>query len=157
MVKNYWLTFSFFPANTLSIATVFTIVSGRAPNTKRLNLEVVGVELDKIGAVKVDEYSQTNIPSIWAIGDATNRMNLTPVALMEGGYFANFVNLWRCYNLYLVLLHSILPLSVVGLSEEQATEQANGDVLVFTSTFNPMKNTISGYVDWTIIVCARIN
>lgn len=49
-------------------------------------------------------------------------------------------------NLCLLLLRSIPPLSVVGLSEEQAIEQAKGDVLVFTSTFNPMKNTVSGYM-----------
>ena len=49
------------------------------------------------------------------------------------------------FNMCLLLLYSIPPLSVVGLSEEQAIEKAKGDVLVFTSTFNPMKNTVSGY------------
>lgn len=96
---------------------LFISTTGRIPNTKRLNLEAVGVELDKAGAVKVvtkflllqmlhvirsytlaatnsvnypqvDEYSRTNIPSIWAVGDATNRINLTPVALMEATCFA---------------------------------------------------------------------
>ncbi|MBA0696383.1 hypothetical protein Goari_002937, partial [Gossypium aridum] len=60
------------------IADVVLFATGRLPNTKRLNLEAVGVEIDKTGAVKVDEYSRTNIPSIWAVGDVTNRMNLTP-------------------------------------------------------------------------------
>lgn len=50
-----------------------------------------------------------------------------------------------------MLLGSIPPLSVVGLSEEEAVQQANGDILVFTSTFNPMKNTISGYACWRLI------
>ena len=62
---------------------------------------------------------------------------------------AHIINLLKLYcviNLCFLLLHSIPPLSVVGVSEEQAIEQAKGDVLVFTSTFNPMKNTISGYV-----------
>ena len=49
------------------------------------------MELDKEGAVKVDEYSRTNVPGIWAVGDATNRINLTPVALMEGMAFAKWV------------------------------------------------------------------
>ncbi|KAE9452931.1 hypothetical protein C3L33_15167, partial [Rhododendron williamsianum] len=168
---------------------VFLFITGRVPNTKRLNLEAVDVELDKTGAIKVDEYSRTNIPSIWAIGDVTNRMNLTPVALMEGTLFAvrahldlqcNFIFLnvsllcVACRKLFLVgslanqtiaiylvpssvnnlcllLLRSIPPLSVVGLSEEQAIEQAKGDVLVFTSTFNPMKNTVSGRQEKTIM------
>ncbi|KAJ6428311.1 hypothetical protein OIU84_023686, partial [Salix udensis] len=73
------------------LADVVLFATGRAPNTKRLNLEAVGVELDNAGAVKVDEYSRTNIPTIWAVGDVTNRMNLTPVALMEGTCFAKTV------------------------------------------------------------------
>ncbi|MBA0577444.1 hypothetical protein Golob_023953, partial [Gossypium lobatum] len=159
------------------IADVVLFATGRLPNSKRLNLEAVGVELDNTGAVKVDEYSRTSIPSIWAVGDVTNRMNLTPVALMEGTCFAAsvlsealifYLKLFLVRNLanqttamYLVLFLGneislyimplvvvcIPPLSVVGLSEEQAIEQANGDVLVFTSTFNPMKNTVSGYDD----------
>ncbi|KAJ7955587.1 Glutathione reductase [Quillaja saponaria] len=72
-------------------ADVVLLATGRTPNTKRLNLEAVGVELDKVGAVKVDENSRTNIPSIWAVGDVTNRVNLTPVALMEGTCFAKSV------------------------------------------------------------------
>ncbi|KAG0479873.1 hypothetical protein HPP92_010731 [Vanilla planifolia] len=73
------------------IADTVLFATGRLPNTKRLNLQAVGVELDKTGAVKVDEYSQTTVPNIWAIGDVTNRMNLTPVALMEGTCFSKTV------------------------------------------------------------------
>nr|KJB30161.1 hypothetical protein B456_005G131500 [Gossypium raimondii] len=130
------------------IADVVLFATGRLPNSKRLNLEAVGVELDNTGAVKVDEYSRTSIPSIWAVGDVTNRMNLTPVALMEGTCFAKTVfgkePSKPDYSHVPCAVFSIPPLSVVGLSEEQAIEQANGDVLVFTSTFNPMKNTVSG-------------
>ncbi|THG05617.1 hypothetical protein TEA_000802 [Camellia sinensis var. sinensis] len=136
-------------------ADAVLFATGRVPNTKRLNLEPVGVELDKTGAVKVDEYSRTNIPSIWAIGDVTNRMNLTPVALMEGTYFAKTVFGGQPskpdYGNIPCAVFCIPPLSVVGLSEEQAMEQAKGDVLVFTSTFNPMKNTISGRQEKTIM------
>ncbi|KAG6787903.1 hypothetical protein POTOM_003950 [Populus tomentosa] len=137
------------------LADVVLFATGRAPNTKRLNLEAVGVELDNAGAVKVDEYSRTNIPTIWAVGDVTNRMNLTPVALMEGTCFAKTVFAGQPtkpdYNHVPCAVFSIPPLSVVGLSEEQALEQANGDVLVFTSTFNPMKNTISGRQEKTVM------
>jgi len=62
--------------------------TGRRPNTKNLGLEEVGVEMDKNGAIVVDEYSHTSVDSIWAVGDVTNRINLTPIALMEGGAFA---------------------------------------------------------------------
>ncbi|XP_039010148.1 glutathione reductase, cytosolic-like [Hibiscus syriacus] len=130
-------------------------ISGRLPNSKKLNLEAVGVELDNTGAVKVDEYSRTNIPSIWAVGDITNRMNLTPVALMEGTCFAKTVfggeSSKPDYTNIPCAVFSIPPLSVVGLSEEQAIEQANSDILVFTSTFNPMKNTISGRQEKTVM------
>ncbi|KAF8388384.1 hypothetical protein HHK36_027051 [Tetracentron sinense] len=155
------------------MADVVLFATGRIPNTKRLNLEAVGVALDDTGAVKVDEFSCTNIPSIWAVGDVTNRINLTPVALMEGTCFSKTVfggqatkpdySYIPCavfwYSLSLSLLRAvgfeclfvIPPLSVVGLSEQQAIEQADGDILVFTSTFNPMKNTISGRQEKTIM------
>ncbi|CAI9762768.1 unnamed protein product [Fraxinus pennsylvanica] len=137
------------------LADVVLFATGRAPNTKRLNLEAVGVELDKNGAMKVDEYSRTNIPSIWAVGDVTDRMNLTPVALMEATCFAKTVFGEQPskpdYSHVPCAVFCIPPLSVVGLSEEQAIEQANGDILVFTSTFNPMKNTISGRQEKTVM------
>ncbi|KAB2090110.1 hypothetical protein ERO13_A03G093500v2 [Gossypium hirsutum] len=137
------------------IADVVLFATGRLPNSKRLNLEAVGVELDNTGAVKVDEYSRTSIPSVWAVGDVTNRMNLTPVALMEGTCFAKTVfgkePSKPDYSHVPCAVFSIPPLSVVGLSEEQAIEQANGDVLVFTSTFNPMKNTVSGRQEKTVM------
>nr|GMD80574.1 glutathione reductase, chloroplastic [Ipomoea batatas] len=130
------------------LADVVLFATGRTPNSKRLNLEAVGVELDKTGAVKVDEFSRTNIPSIWAIGDVTNRMNLTPVALMEGTFFAKTVFAGEPtkpdYTHIPCAVFCIPPLSVVGLSEEEAIEKANGDIAVYTSSFNPMKNTISG-------------
>uniref|UniRef100_M4DET4 Glutathione reductase n=1 Tax=Brassica campestris TaxID=3711 RepID=M4DET4_BRACM len=130
------------------VADVVLFATGRIPNTKRLNLEAVGVELDQAGAVKVDEYSRTNIPSIWAVGDATNRINLTPVALMEATCFANTVFGGKPakadYTNVACAVFCIPPLAVVGLSEEEAVEKATGDILVFTSGFNPMKNTISG-------------
>lgn len=137
------------------VVDVVLFATGRAPNTKRLNLKAVGVEVDQTGAVKVDENSRTNIPSIWAVGDVTNRMNLTPVALMEGTCFAKTVFGGQpCkpdYRDVPCAVFCIPPLSVVGLSEEQAIEQGKGDILVFTSSFNPMRNTISGRQEKTLM------
>jgi len=137
------------------VADVVLFAAGRIPNSKRLNLEAVGVEVDKMGAIKVNEYSQTNIPSIWAIGDVTNRMNLTPVALMEGTNFAKTVFAGEPtksdYDNIPCAVFCIPPLSVVGVSEEEAIEQADGDILVFTSSFNPMRNTISGRQEKTVM------
>ncbi|KAL1200517.1 Glutathione reductase, cytosolic [Cardamine amara subsp. amara] len=137
------------------VADVVLFATGRNPNTKRLNLEAVGVEVDQAGAVKVDEYSRTNIPSIWAVGDATNRINLTPVALMEATCFANTVFGGKPtkadYTNVACAVFCIPPLAVVGLSEEEAVEKATGDLLVFTSGFNPMKNTISGRQEKTLM------
>ncbi|GKV35270.1 hypothetical protein SLEP1_g43571 [Rubroshorea leprosula] len=121
--------------------------SCRIPNTKWLNLGAGGIELDQTGAIKVDDYSRTNIPSIWAV---TNGMNLAPVALMEGTCFAKTVfggqpSKPDCGNKPCSGF-SIPPLSTVGLSEEQAKEQANSDILVFASSVNPMKNTVTGSV-----------
>ncbi|KAH0867965.1 hypothetical protein HID58_074987 [Brassica napus] len=143
------------PQTSLAEDLLFISTTGRIPNTKRLNLEAVGVELDQAGAVKVDEYSRTNIPSIWAVGDATNRINLTPVALMEATCFANTVFGGKPtkadYTNVACAVFCIPPLAVVGLSEEEAVEKAAGDILVFTSGFNPMKNTISGRQEKTLM------
>src|SRR5690606_34752694 len=67
------------------------IATGRRPNTSGLGLENAGVALDGAGAVVVDAYSQSNVPSIYAVGDVTNRINLTPVAIREGHAFADTV------------------------------------------------------------------
>jgi glutathione reductase (NADPH) len=129
------------------IADVVLFATGRAPNSNRLNLEAVGVEVDQVGAIKVDEYSRTSVPNIWAVGDVTNRINLTPVALMEATCFSKTVfggqPIKPDYRDVPCAVFSIPPLSVVGLSEQEALEKTNNDILVYTSSFNPMKNSIS--------------
>uniref|UniRef100_A0A453Q166 FAD/NAD(P)-binding domain-containing protein n=1 Tax=Aegilops tauschii subsp. strangulata TaxID=200361 RepID=A0A453Q166_AEGTS len=124
---------------------------GRAPNSNRLNLEAVGVEVDQIGAIKVDEYSRTSVPSIWAVGDVTNRINLTPVALMEATCFAKTVFGGQIvkpdYKDVPCAVFCIPPLSVVGLSEQEALAETKNDLLIYTSSFNPMKNSISKRVE----------
>uniref|UniRef100_A0A0C9S687 Glutathione reductase n=1 Tax=Wollemia nobilis TaxID=56998 RepID=A0A0C9S687_9CONI len=134
--------------------------TGRAPNTKNLGLEENGVKLTKNGAIEVDEYSRTSVESIWAVGDVTNRVNLTPVAIMEGGAFAKSV----FGNQPTKPDHRNIPSAVftqpaiasVGLSEQQAIDQ-DGDIDVYTTNFRPMKATLSGLPDrifMKIIVCA---
>ena len=121
--------------------------TGRAPSTQGIGLDKVGVQLDKAGAIAVDEWSKTTAENIWAVGDVTDRINLTPVALMEGHCFADteFGKKPRKPD------HRDVPSAVfcqpelanVGLTEEQAKLQL-GELRVFTSAFKPMKATISG-------------
>ncbi|KAF8085285.1 hypothetical protein N665_0672s0002 [Sinapis alba] len=137
--------------------------TGRKPNTKNLGLENVGVKLAKNGAIEVDEYSRTSVPSIWAVGDVTDRINLTPVALMEGMALAKtlFQNdpTKPDYRAVPCAVFSQPPIGTVGLTEEQAIEQY-GDIDVFTSNFKPLKATLSGLPDrvfMKLIVCANTN
>ncbi|KAI3806035.1 hypothetical protein L1987_21925 [Smallanthus sonchifolius] len=124
--------------------------TGRKPNTKNLGLEAVGVKLDKNGAILVDEYSRSSVPSIWAVGDVTDRMNLTPVALMEGGALAKtlFANEPTKPDFRAVpsAVFSQPPIGQVGLSEQQAIEEY-GDIDVYTANFRPLKATLSGLPD----------
>jgi glutathione reductase (NADPH) len=121
--------------------------TGRKPNTAGLGLEAAGVELGKVGEVVVDEYSRTSVPSIYALGDVTNRIQLTPVAIHEAMCFAK--------TLYggepTVPDHRDVPSAVfsqppigsVGLSEAEARER--GDELdVYTSSFRALRDTLTG-------------
>ncbi|CAN7094994.1 unnamed protein product, partial [Brassica rapa subsp. narinosa] len=137
--------------------------TGRKPNTKNLGLENVGLKLAKNGAIEVDEYSRTSVPSIFAVGDVTDRINLTPVALMEGMALAKtlFQNdpTKPDYRAVPCAVFSQPPIGTVGLTEEQAIEQY-GDIDVFTSNFKPLKATLSGLPDrvfMKLIVCANTN
>ncbi|KZV17040.1 glutathione reductase, chloroplastic-like [Dorcoceras hygrometricum] len=137
--------------------------TGRKPNTKNLGLETVGVKLSKNGAIEVDEYSQTSVPSIWAVGDVTDRINLTPVALMEGGALARtlFANepTKPDHREVPSAIFSQPPIGQVGLTEEQATKEY-GDIDIYTSNFRPLKATISGLPDRVflkLVVCAKTN
>jgi glutathione reductase (NADPH) len=121
--------------------------TGRRPNVRGLGLDAAGVELTEAGAIAVDAFSRTSAPSVWAVGDVTDRMALTPVALMEamavtrtlfGGEPtpADHANVATA-------VFSDPQIGTVGLSEEAAVAEY-GDVDVYTSTFRPMRNTISG-------------
>lgn len=125
-----------------------TIMSaiGRVPNTKNLGLESAGVTLSADGAVAVDEFSRTNIPSIYAIGDVTNRIALTPVAIREGHAFADtvFGKTPRSFDHISVpsAVFSEPELATVGLSETKAREKGF-KLDIYRSGFRPLTATIS--------------
>ena len=120
--------------------------TGRGPNTKGIGLETVGVEMDRNGAIVVDEYSKTNIENIYAIGDVTDRIQLTPVALAEGMAFAKTVFAGEptsvSYENVPSAVFSQPPIGTVGLTEEDARK--NHKVAIYQSRFRPMKHTLSG-------------
>ena len=112
---------------------VVMFATGRAPNTTRpdIGLKNAGVELDSADAIKVDKYSRTNIPNIYAVGDVTNRINLTPVALMEGMAFVETVvrgnDKEPDYENVPCAVFSQPPVACVGLTEEQAIAEGRND------------------------------
>ncbi|MCB2103060.1 MAG: glutathione-disulfide reductase, partial [Rhodobacterales bacterium] len=120
--------------------------TGRAPNTKGLGLEAAGVALDGKGAVVVDEWNRTSVDSIYAVGDVTDRINLTPVAIAEGRCFAettfNSNPITMDYTNVPSAVFSQPAVGSVGLTEEEARE--GGPVDVYMSRFRPMKHTLSG-------------
>ncbi|MBB2970547.1 glutathione-disulfide reductase [Mesorhizobium sp. RMAD-H1] len=120
---------------------------GRIPNTESLGLEKAGVETDVVGAVRVDDYSRTNVPHIWAVGDVTNRVQLTPVAIHEAMCFLETAfkdNPTKPdHQLIATAVFSQPEIGTVGLSEEEAAEKYL-EVEVYRAHFRPMKNTLSG-------------
>lgn len=120
---------------------------GRKPLTRDLGLEKAGVELDKAGAIKVTPDSQTNIPSIYAVGDVTNRANLTPVAIREGHAFADSVfgkKSWTVdHGLIATAVFSQPEMGTVGLTQAEALKKT-GNLDIYKSSFRPMKHTLSG-------------
>ncbi|WP_127089219.1 glutathione-disulfide reductase [Aquabacter cavernae] len=120
---------------------------GRLPNTGGLGLEGAGVDLDAAGAVKVDAQSRTNVPSIYAVGDVTNRVNLTPVAIREGHAFADSVfggTPWTVdHSLIATAVFSEPEVGTVGLTEEAARKQGRA-LDIYSTSFRPLKATLSG-------------
>jgi glutathione reductase (NADPH) len=120
---------------------------GRAPNTRGLGLEDVGVELGKDRSVLVDEDNQSSVPSIYAIGDVTNRVQLTPVAIREGQAFADSVFGGKPtrvdYESIPSAVFSHPPIAGVGLTEGEARNKL-GSYKTYTSDFRPMKNVLAG-------------
>ncbi|RPE71032.1 NADPH-glutathione reductase [Pacificibacter maritimus] len=144
----------------VKIFDVVLYATGRAPNVKDLGLEDVGVEQGRGGEIVVDEYSQTNIPSIYAVGDVTDRIQLTPVAIREAVAFHETVFKGNP----MTPDHANVPSAiftqpeygVVGLTEEQARK--DGPIEVYSTAFRPMQNAFIGKperVMFKLIVCAK--
>ncbi len=134
--------------------------TGRLPNTQGLGLDSAGVELGEHGAITVDRFSKTNLDHIYAVGDVTNRVQLTPVAIREGQAFADTV----FGNKPHAVDHSCIPSAVfshppiasVGLTEGQARNKY-GVVKVYESDFRPMKNVLAGRNERSLykMICAE--
>jgi glutathione reductase (NADPH) len=123
------------------------VATGRRPNTKGLGLDKAGIAVDEVGAIPVDAYSQTLTPSIYAVGDVTNRANLTPIAIREGHAFADTVFGGKPT----IIDHDLIPTAVFSTPEigvigcgEDAARMIYGDIDVYRTAFRPMKATLSG-------------
>ncbi len=120
---------------------------GRAPNTEGLGLEKAGVKLGKNGAILVDEDNQSSVPSIYGIGDVTDRVQLTPVAIREGQAFADTIYGKKPTRVDYANIPSAVfshpPIAAVGLTESQARDKL-GTYKTYVSDFRPMKNVLAG-------------
>ena len=132
--------------------------TGRQANTAGLGLEGAGVGLDRHGQILVDEYSQTSVPSIFAVGDVTGRINLTPVAIREGHAFADTVFNGRPtkadHDLVASAVFTQPELAAVGLTEEAAREA--GPIEIYATSFRPMQTAFAGRSDralMKLVVC----
>ena len=121
--------------------------TGRKPNVHGLGLEAAGVKLGETGGVAVDEFSKTTVDNIYAVGDVTNRVNLTPVAIREGHAFADTVYGGKPtpvdHTNVPTAVFSEPELGVIGLTETQARQRLN-KVDIYKTSFRPMKATLPG-------------
>ena len=121
--------------------------TGRIPNTAGLGLENIGVELTARGAVKVDRFSKSTVENIYAVGDVTDRVQLTPVAIREGHAFADTVFGNKptsvSYDCVPSAVFSHPPIAGVGMTEGEARNKL-GTIKVYQSDFRPMKNVLAG-------------
>ncbi len=131
--------------STLAADLVFAAI-GRTPNTAALGLAQAGVAIDGFGAVRVDAEQRTSVPHIYAIGDVTDRLNLTPVATAEGHALADRLfgagpRSWALDRVATAVF-SIPPLATVGLTEHEAA--ARGPAEIYLTRFTPMRHALSG-------------
>jgi glutathione reductase (NADPH) len=127
-------------------ADAILVATGRKPNTDGLGLDNAGIELGRKGEIPVDEYNRTACESVYAVGDVTDRVQLTPVAIREGHAFADTVfggsPRTISYDHVPSAVFSQPPIASVGLTEEEARTE-HGKVKVYSSDFRPMKNIFS--------------
>jgi len=123
--------------------------TGRLPNTADMGLEELGVTLGRQGQVVVDDYSQSSVPSIYAVGDVTNRVNLTPVAIREGMAFVETVFKGNPtkpdHDLIPTAIFTQPEMGTVGLSEEAARDRE--PIEVYCTSFKPMQQAFAGRTD----------
>ena len=135
-------------------AELVMYATGRHPNTRGVGLDEAGVKLNEVGAVVVDEWSRTAVPHIYAVGDVTNRLNLTPVAIAEGRALAETLfnhNPTKLDHANVpTAVFSQPPIGTVGLSE-RAARQVYGAVDIYRARFTPMKATLSGREEKTMM------
>jgi len=135
-------------------ADTVLFATGRVPNVKGLGLRDAGVQALPGGMIPVNEYSRTNLENVFAVGDVTNRVNLTPVALMEGHAFADseFGGNPRPVNHDFIpsAVFSHPPVATVGYPENDASIHY-GELDVYKSVFRPMKHTLSGREEKTMM------
>ncbi len=128
-------------------ADLVLFATGRAPNVEGLGLEAAGVELNDKGAVKVDDDNRSSVDSIYAVGDVTDRIQLTPVAIREGQAFADTIFGDQPHRVDYAMVPSAVfshpPMAGVGMTEGQAKNKL-GTIKTFTSDFRPMKNVLAG-------------
>ena len=128
--------------------------TGRVPYVQGLGLDTVDVELGSKGEIKVDAYSQTSVDNIYAVGDVTDRSQLTPIAIREGAAFAetvfNNTPLAVDYSNIPTAVFSQPPVGTVGMTEEEARDN-KFDVDIYKSVFRPMKHTLSGRDEKTLM------
>ncbi len=141
------LIVSFDDGSKIGTDMVF-MATGRRPHTVGLGLENAGVATDGQGAIIVDEFSRSSVKSIYAVGDVTNRVNLTPVAIREGMAFVEtvFKDNPTAYD-HTDIASAVFtrpPIGVVGLTEDEARERHGKSVKVYTTRFRPMKNILAG-------------
>ncbi|MGO6816786.1 glutathione-disulfide reductase [Rhizobium brockwellii] len=138
---------------TLSIDCVM-LALGRRPNTSGLGLEAIGVKLDKKGAIVVDQYSRTSVTNIFALGDVTDRVQLTPVAVHEAMCFieTEYKNNPTApdHDLIATAVFSQPEIGTVGLSEKEAAALYE-DIEIYRAEFRPMKATLSGRGEKTMM------
>ncbi|WP_105440524.1 glutathione-disulfide reductase [Neorhizobium sp. T25_13] len=131
---------------TMAVDTIM-LALGRDPNTKGLGLEAAGVEMNERGAIVVDRYSRTSVPHIYALGDVTDRVQLTPVAIHEAMCFIETEYKGNPtapdHDLIATAVFSQPEIGTVGLSEEEAAKRYP-EIEVYRAEFRPMKATLSG-------------
>ncbi len=137
------------------VADQILFATGRVPLIRDLGLAEVGVELDAKGAIAVDDYSRTSVPNIYAIGDVTDRINLTPVALHEGVCLSNTLfndnPMKPDHENVPAAVFSQPPVGTVGLTEAQAREQFGDELDVYVSRFRALKQTLTGGEEKTLM------